>query len=117
VKRAELRQAIAILKAVGIEELAPHRKTPEPRPTESPDPRAEFLSRVGEIESLLKSSLLPDQVEQANRLLVRIAREASSGRVSNLAMRLTSVMKDDPDQVRVLLARLRSALEENGHQS
>jgi hypothetical protein len=117
-KRADLRQAIAILKAVGIEELAPRHKVEEPPRPGARDRLAELRDRVAEIERLLRPPLLPDQVERANRLIITIARQAPDGREANLAMRLMSAVQDSrdrddvPDGVLAALARLHTAAEE-----
>lgn len=117
IKRADLRQAIAILKAVGIEEL---RREPQPEPpAQPPAGRAVSLkARIEEVDALLRAPLVPAQLERANREMVAIAREASNGRVSNYAMRLMSAVQqargaeDLPDSVRAELARLRAAIDE-----
>lgn len=119
IRRADLRQAIAVLKAVGIEELAPRRKPHEPPRNEARDRVAEIRRRVAEIEALLRPPLLAEQVERANRLIVTTARQAPDGRVANFAMRLMTVVqesKDTDDASTVLqaaLARLRTAVEES----
>jgi hypothetical protein len=118
IKRADLRQAIAILKAVGIEELAPRRKPEEPPRADARDRAAELRSRVAQIEALLRAPLIPDQVERANRLIVTTARQAPDGRVANLAMRLMSIVQESkgaeepPAGLRAALLRLRSAVDE-----
>jgi hypothetical protein len=120
IKRADLRQAVAVLKAVGIEELAPRRKPAEPPRTEARDRAAELRARVDEIEALLRAPLLSGQVECANRLIVSAARQAPDGRIANLAMRLMNVVQESkgtdelPRGVQVALARLRTAVEEIG---
>ena len=118
IKRADLRQAIAILKAVGIHELAPRQK-PGPSEAPAPDRRAELRASLAEIEALLRLPLVPAQVERANRLIVVLARNAPDGRVPNIAMRLMSTlheMRDDKTSgeglIPVILARLRAALED-----
>jgi hypothetical protein len=119
IKRADLRQAIAILKAVGIAELAP-RRTREPPRGEPCDRAAELRARVAEIEALLRPPLAPEQVERANRLIVSTARQAPDGRVANLAMRLMSAVQESkgsdepPGGVQAALVCLRSALEDAG---
>jgi hypothetical protein len=119
IKRVDLRQAIAILKTVGIEELGPRQPAQPPKAAE-PDPVAAVHARIGEIESLLRPPLVPAQVQRANSLLLSIARHASQGRVANVAMRLMSAVHDargdglvDERQIQVLTSRLRAALEEN----
>jgi hypothetical protein len=118
-KRAELRQAIAILKAVGIPELARTRQEP-PKPAPAPTDRiAEIRAALEQVEEFVKLPLVPAQAERANAQLLSIARRAPEGSISNLAMRLMSAVqeaRDDPQadgrQIGVMLARLRSALAE-----
>jgi hypothetical protein len=118
IKRADLRQAIAILKAVGIQELAPRHK-PEP-PGAPPNGRLVGLrASLAEIETLLRLPLVPAQVERANRLIVAMARNAPDGRTSNLAMRLMSALHElregdisGDGLIPVILARLRAALDD-----
>ena len=116
-KRADLRQAIGILKTVGIPGLA--RSSPQPaKPPPAPDRFAELAMLVAEIEKLLRPPLLPEQFDEANRLLVALARQAPQGRVANIAMRLMSAVQDarpdgaDGAQIRALVGRLRAAVEE-----
>jgi hypothetical protein len=118
IKRVDLRQAIAILKAVGIPGLQPPRPVEEARART--DKRVEApLETLAEIERLLRLPLIPGQLERANRLAVSIARDAPHGRVANLAMQLMSVVHEasrskNTDQARVDLAvaGLRAALSE-----
>ena len=120
IKRADLRQAIVILKAVGVDELAPRRKPDEPPRTETRDRAAEMRERVAQIEKLLRPPLHAEQIEWANRLIVTTARQAPDGRVANLAMRLMSVVQgsngaDEPSaDLQAALVRLRTAVEETG---
>jgi hypothetical protein len=117
IKRADLRQAIAILKAVGIEELSPRRNREQPPRADPRDRAAELRSRVAQIEALLRPPLLPDQVERANRLIVTTARQAPDGRVANLAMRLMSIVQESkgaeepPAGLQAALLRLRAAVD------
>jgi hypothetical protein len=115
IKRVDLRQAIAILKAVGIEEFRPRQPAQPPKAAE-PDPGIAVRERIAEIEGLLRPPLAPAQVQRANSLLLSIARSASQGRVANVAMRLMSAVHDaragEEGQIAVLTARLRAALEE-----
>jgi hypothetical protein len=117
-KRTDLRQAVAILKTIGIQELAPYKPAaPEPEPTpERPDP----LTQLTELERLLGLPLVAPQVARANALAVALARSAPEGRIANLAMQLVSVVheaKSDPapegDRLKLALAKLRGALEEH----
>jgi hypothetical protein len=116
VKRAELRQAIAILKALGIPNLhvPPPKETPAPKPGRPP-----LLAHLAELESLLRLPLIPSYVEKVEALALGIARQARSGRVANLAMRLLSAIHEarqegegDNRRVGLAMARLRAALEE-----
>lgn len=118
IKRADLRQAIAILKAVGVAELAPREEPRDDPHREARDRAAGMRARVDEIEALLQLPLLPDRMKRANRLIVATAREAPDGRIANLAMRLMSVVHESKGReemrggVQAALARLRNALEE-----
>jgi hypothetical protein len=122
IKRADLRQAIGILKAVGIPELANARKATQPHKAEPPDGRADLRERLAELEKALNPPLLDSQIELANRLLVSIARQASEGRVANLAMRMLSAVHDarastsDERQIDLMLAQLRAAVAEQDNQ-
>jgi hypothetical protein len=115
-KRADLRQAIAILKAVGVPELrsAPPKQPPAPKAQEPP-----LLAQVAELEALLSLPLIASQMEKANARAVALARRARRGRIANLSMQLVSAMheaRNDGDfemrRVGVALARLRAAVEE-----
>jgi hypothetical protein len=119
VKRADLRQAIAILKAVGIQELVPRKAPPELLKAQEPDRLEELQKQLAEVEILLRLPLVPGQVDRANAVLVSVARNAPAGRIANHAMRLMSAVHDachgisqDERQIEVLLARLRATLEE-----
>jgi hypothetical protein len=117
IKRADLRQAIAILKAVGIPELrtAPLAREPQAAPAK---PELNPAQTLDEIEKLLRPPLVTQQLQRANQMLVSIARNAPQGGVANLAMQLMSALhestapQDLPDAVPLLLARLRAALQE-----
>ena len=119
IRRSDLRQAIAILKAVGIPEFAP---TPAMAPKAGGvgNGSAEALrARFAEIDRLLTPPLLPAQVEHAKAAAVWIARHAPHGRVANLAMQLMSALhetrgtEDIPGGFRMPLARLRAALHDS----
>lgn len=119
IKRADLRQAIAILKAVGVPELAAARREPQPPKAQPPDRLAQLRARMSEIDALLKPPFVASQLERASALMVSIARAAPQGRLSNMAMRLMSAVHDarsrgagDDGEIQVLLARLRAAVEE-----
>lgn len=104
-KRADLRQAIAILKAVGIPELLPPQDSPERPAGASATP--DLLALFAELEALVRAP----QAHKANALAVRIARQAPQGRIANFAMLLVSAVNENRD-VSEPLARLRAALEE-----
>jgi hypothetical protein len=116
-KRVDLRQAIAILKAVGIPELRSAQPAREPQ---APAARPELnpTQRLDEIEKLLRPPLLTQQLQRANQMLVSIARNAPQGRVANLSMQLMSALHESeapqelPEVVPLLLAQLRAALSE-----
>ena len=119
VRRSDLRQAIAILKAVGIPEFAP-APAAAPKPGANGNGGIEALrARFAEVDRLLTPPLLPVQVEQAKAAAVWIARHAPHGRVANLAMQLMSSLHEPrgsgeiPGGFRMALARLRAALEES----
>jgi hypothetical protein len=117
IKRVDLRQAVAILKAVGIPELQVQRAAKEPKATAA-KPALSLAQGLDEIESLLRVPLRPLEIERANKLVVSIARAAPQGHIANLAMQLMSALHEArgserlPDGVPLLLARLRAALEE-----
>lgn len=103
IKRADLRQAIAILKAVGIPWPQPQAARPAPARS-APD----FPALLAEIEAAL-----PNDVERAQRLLIAVARSAPDGRVANRAMQLMSALRQsDPDAASAALAQLWSAVQE-----
>lgn len=114
-KRADLRQAIAILKAVGVPEL----RVPPPSPAPASKPAPDLLGQLRELESLLSPPLIEPHVQKANSIAVGIARRASQGRIANLSMQLVSVVHDaahegevDAGKIDVALGRLRAAVEE-----
>ena len=118
VKRADLRQAIALLHTIGVPELA---AAPPPAVAGKPVVNANgeaLRARLAEVENLLQPPLLPAQVERAKAGAVWIARHAPQGRVANLAMQLMSALHesqgddDVPGGFRMALARLRAAFEE-----
>jgi hypothetical protein len=119
IKRRDLRQAVAILKTVGIPEL----KLPKERDETPPAPpreRIDPLAVLAEIDALLRPPLVAAQIEKANSLAVSLARSAPQGHVANLAMRLVSAVHEaraageapDAKRLELALARLRAALEE-----
>ena len=118
VKRADLRQAIALLHTIGVPELA---AAPPPAVAGKPVVNANgeaLRARLAEVENLLQPPLLPAQVERAKAGAVWIARHAPHGRVANLAMQLMSALHESkgvdeiPGGFRMALARLRAAFEE-----
>ena len=117
IKRADLRQAIAILKAVGIPELARAPREPAKAAPAPADRLAQMRGALDEVEQLVKLPMVAAQAERANAKLLSIARQAADGSVSNLAMRLMSAVheaRDNPDpdgrQIGLMLARLRDAI-------
>jgi hypothetical protein len=115
-RRDELRQAIAILKAVGLPGM-----TPPPRPAENRAPVEDIepalRSRYVELAEMLEPPLLPAQMERARAAAIWIARSAPQGPIAKLAMELMSALHlcsaaDDGCGVRVPLMRLRNAIEE-----
>lgn len=119
IKRVDLRQAIAILKAVGIPGLQPPRPVEEARAKTQKRMQAP-LETLAEIERLLRPPLVREQVERANRLAVSIARDAPHGRVANLAMQLMSVVHEpgrDEALVALAVARLRAALSDEAQKT
>jgi hypothetical protein len=118
-KRADLRQAIAILKSVGVLSVVPPRPeaAAQPRPA-APDRLGELIARLMELEHLLRPPCAPAELEKADRLAVSIARRAPHGRISNRAMQLISALHESGGGGRVAapialaLAQLRLALEE-----
>jgi hypothetical protein len=120
IKRSDLRQAIAILKAVGIPELARTRREPPP-PSPAPVDRMNGIRvALDEVEQLVRPPIVAGQAERANAKLLLIARHAADGSIANLAMRLMSAVHEARDnsrldgrQIGVMLARLREALEES----
>lgn len=115
-RRADLRQAIALLKAADLPELA---APPPPAVAVKPvlDGNGEALrAHLAEIEHLLQPPLLPAQVERAKAGAVWIARHSPQGQVANLAMQLMSALHESqgtdeiPGGFRLALARLRAAI-------
>jgi len=118
-RRGELRQAIAVLKAVGIPELKfPRAEEPPPFAPSANGNGADLLKLVQEMQRLLTPPLVASQYDGANRIALALARKAPQGRVSNLAMQLMSCLHEArgvdrlPERCTVIFARLRAALEE-----
>jgi hypothetical protein len=121
VQRADLRQAIAVLRAIGLHEIAPNLippPVPPPANAAPGDTKPDLLARLAEVEKLLQPPLLKAQVDRAKAAAVYIARHAPHGRVANLSMQLMSALHesrgtdDVPGGFRMALARLRAALDE-----
>jgi hypothetical protein len=117
VKRAELRQAIAILKAVGVPALAGPVKPEAPDPhaaARSADPRAD----LAEVEALLDLPLQPQTLEEMDRRLLHLARSARHGPLANSAMQLMSSLHEartsarSAERIQPLLVLLRAAVED-----
>lgn len=114
IKRADLRQAIAVLKTAGVPGITP-ASSPEPSSGKAAPPRnGELPARLAELEELLDTSpLQPPQIALAGRLAMTIARRATTGVVANLAMKLMSALHDrERERVRVVLEQLRRAVDE-----
>ena len=116
-KRADLRQAIGILKTIGLPELT--RRAPEaPKAQPQPERFGLLAAQMVEVERMLRPPLLPEQFKKCNRLLVAIARHAPDGRMANTAMRLMTAVErarsngGEDDEIAALLARLRAALDD-----
>lgn len=114
--RSELRQAIAVLRTLGVPELriAP-QKALAARRAEPPD----VAACLDELEELLRPPLLSPQLECANRILILLARHAKGAQIANLAMQLMSALYDSrgndaiSESVPILLARLGMALRQS----
>lgn len=111
--RSELRDAIAVLRTVGIPELGlPTPEPAKPRRGETLDPAA----ALAELECLLRPPLVSPQLERANRILILLARNAKPARSANLAMQLMSALHDSrgkdtlSHRVPLLLAQLGAIL-------
>lgn len=120
VKRSDLRQAIAILRAVGVAELGGANQFAENNAAETAQPSRgleKLSAQLVELEALLDPPLLTAQAEQANRLTIAMARHAPDGRIANLAMQLMNAVHEalhsgDEQNVRVMLARLRTVFDQ-----
>lgn len=116
VKRAELRQAIAILKAVGVPALGGPVKPEAPalHAARSADPRAD----LAQIEALLDLPLQPQTLEEMDRRLLHLARSARHGPLANSAMQLMSSLHEartsarSAETIQPLLVLLRAAVED-----
>jgi hypothetical protein len=122
IRRGDLRQAIAILKAIGLPELG---LPPGSEKLESAPPKSvpatvqpDLITVLDEIDDMLIPPLIPGEVERAKYGALFIARHTPHGRVANLAMQLMSALhesrgyEDVPGGYRMALARLRAALVE-----
>jgi hypothetical protein len=114
IKRADLRQAIAILKPAGLGGMAARAGSGEKSQTGKD--ATSLMDRFRELEALLTPPLIPAQVERAKKLAVSIARSAPHGPVANRAMQLISALEaskgtdDTPGGFSMALARLGAAL-------
>jgi hypothetical protein len=114
IRRTDLRDAIAILKTIGLQGITPPPAAARPAAQDGED----IMARVAELETLLAPPLLPRQVERAKSVAIWIARHAPHGRVANLAMQLMSALHeshgtdDVPGGYRMAFARLRAAIEQ-----
>lgn len=118
IKRVDLRQAIAVLKTLGIPDvpnLEPSGSQAQNRPAVD-DRMSRLRAQLREMEELLRPPLIASQVERANSIAITIARHAPHGHIANQAMRLMSIVTDARygretcDEIQVALARLRAAL-------
>ncbi len=118
--RSDLRQAIAILKAVGLPDLvrlpaSADLATTTPKPDQAAV-HGGLITLLSEVEEMLKPPLIPSQIERAKSSVLFIARQTRDGRIANLAMQLMSALQesrgyeDVPGGYRMALARLREAL-------
>lgn len=118
IKRGDLRQAIAILRATGIPGFQqPLARAAMPAAPKKAAPAV--MDQLAELELLLQPPLLNSQVEKAKALAVAIARDAGHGPVVNLAMWLMTMVLEasregevDLDRLSLALAVLRAAAEE-----
>lgn len=116
IKRMDLRQAIAVLRAVGLPELgAEPRRAPPPPGNEGMRDQALELETL---EGLLRAPLISPQLERANAILISLARHQNARGVAIIAMQLMSALLESRGQeelderVPVLLAQLRAAVTE-----
>ena len=108
IKRGDLRQAIAILRAAGIPGF---QQPPAAMPAPKKAPRV-VMAQIAELELLLQPPLLKSQVDKANAVAVAIARDARDGRLANLAMQLMTTVQEASREGEVDLVRLSLALAE-----
>ena len=102
IRRGDLRQAIVILRSVGVPGLEQRERKP------GASRARDQLQTLAQIEALVRQ---PAAAAQVNALLVTLAREATKGRVTNLAMQLMRALQQSNDDLVVLtLAQLRTAL-------
>jgi hypothetical protein len=120
IKRSDLQDAITILRALGIAELGGppvSQQNVNASTGAAFGQHEELRGLLTQMEALLVFPLIPAQVERANILAVSLARSAPDGRISNLAMHLMSAVHearrgDNHDNVRMMLARLRTAVDD-----
>ena len=118
IKRTDLRQAIAVLRTVGIPDMpnvVPSGSESEKR-SGVDDPMPRLRAQLREMEQLLRPPLIASQVERANSIAISIARHAPHGHIANQAMRLMSAVTDArngserQDEIQLAIARLKAAL-------
>jgi hypothetical protein len=120
IRRADLRQAIEILKAVVLPELAPRRRAQISEVSQKPNAAAVLdglVNLVAQMDDMLKPPVTSPQLERARSAALFIARRTPHGRVANLAMHLMTALQESPGDdhlpggYRLTLARLRAALQ------
>jgi hypothetical protein len=115
VKRVDLRNGIAILKTTGVAGVTPPVSVPTAIARARKVTRADQLARLDEVERLMFGRLGGEELARINALAVSIARDASRGRIPNLAMKLLSAIHAArqsgllDDDARLVLTQLRWA--------
>jgi hypothetical protein len=112
IKRRDLQRGIAVLRTVGIPELASGRAREPARQS------TELLAKIAEIERLVRPPLLPSQVQRVSELAISIARSGTGSGIANLAVRLLSALYDarsagesaDHRAIELIVARMRDAI-------
>jgi len=118
VRRADLCEAIALLRTSGVSELALPQPPLAPQTAAINGGNEAVRARFAELEKLLTPPWIAEQVDRAKADAVWIARHAPQGRVANLAMQLMSALHEStgteevPGGYRMALARLRAAIEQ-----
>ena len=118
IRRADLRQAIAVLKAAGVPGITSAPPPEESAGSVAPRRQGELLARLAELEELLSNSLPPPQIAKADRLAMAMARNATKGVVANLAMKVMSALHDaggdwQSEHLRAALQELHRAVDEH----